>query len=165
MFTVLREINLIGLASVAMLVMACSPGGSGARGGGISGLDPSRPTTTVTLPDGTAIKTEIVRSQDEQAQGMMFRKNLRADEGMLFPFNEMAPRGFWMFQTLIPLDIIWLDDNKRVVEISARTPPCPTSNAQRCPSYGGTAHSIYVLELASGRAAAHGLVIGSALDF
>jgi uncharacterized membrane protein (UPF0127 family) len=119
----------------------------------------------VTLPDDATIKAEIVRSREQQAQGMMFRKRLRADEGMLFPFDEMAPRGFWMFQTLIPLDIIWLDDNKRIVEISARTPPCRSSDAQQCPTYGGTAHSIYVFEMASGQASAHGLAVGSVLDF
>ena len=129
-----------------------------------SGLNPSKPTTTITLPDGTEIKAELALTRDEQTQGMMFRTNLRTDEGMLFPFQEMAPRGFWMFQTLIPLDIIWLDDNKRIVEISANTPPCRTA-AEGCPSYGGSAHSTYVLELAAGQVAAHDLAVGSQLQF
>jgi uncharacterized membrane protein (UPF0127 family) len=84
---------------------------------------------------------------------------------MLFPFEEMAPRGFWMFQTIIPLDIVWLDDNKRIVEISERTPPCVATDAKRCPTYGGSAHSTYVLELASGQIAKHGLTTGSVLQF
>jgi uncharacterized membrane protein (UPF0127 family) len=95
---------------------------------------------------------------------MMFRTNLRPDEGMLFPFEEMAPRAFWMFQTLIPLDIVWLDDNKRIVEIAANSPPCRTA-PEDCPAYGGSAHSTYVLELAAGQAAAHNLAIGSQLEF
>jgi uncharacterized membrane protein (UPF0127 family) len=161
----MRWLNLVGLTALAMLGVACSSGGPAPDGGGLSGLDPSRQTTVVTLPDGAEITAELVRSRDEQGQGMMFRRRLRADEGMLFPFEEMAPRGFWMFQTLIPLDIIWLNDNKRIVEISERTPPCSSSDAAQCPTYGGMAHSIYVLELASGQASAHGLTTGSELQF
>lgn len=158
-----RACILLGLA--ACLSASCGPVSSSSGGDGPSGLDRSRPTTTVTLPDGAEITAELALSRSEQAMGMMFRRNLRADEGMLFPFEEMAPRGFWMFQTVIPLDIIWLDDNKRIVEISQRTPPCTSSDPNRCPTYGGTAHSTYVLELASGQAAAHGLKSGDRLRF
>lgn len=163
MFRLLHRISLVGVAMLTMLAAACSSGGR--DDGGISGLDPSRPTTTVTLPDGTEITAELVRTREEQGQGMMFRKQLRADEGMLFPFEEMAPRAFWMFQTIIPLDIVWLDDNKRIVEVSERTPPCLATDPKECPTYGGAAHSIYVLELASGQITKHGLSTGSVLRF
>lgn len=165
MFGFLRRVVLVGLATLMVLAVACSSGGRGSDTGALSGLDPSRPTTTITLPDGTEITAELVRTREEQGQGMMFRKQLRADEGMLFPFEEMAPRGFWMFQTIIPLDIIWLDDNKRIVEMSERTPPCLATDANECPTYGGAAHSIYVLELASGQITKHGLTTGSVLQF
>ncbi len=158
-----RTLRLAVCAAAVLLWSACS-GGSATVGEGPSGLDPSNPSTTVTLPDGSQVKAELALSREAQAQGMMFRTNLRPGEGMLFPFQEMAPRSFWMFQTLIPLDIVWLDDNKRVVEISANSPPCRTV-AQDCPSYGGSAHSTYVLELAAGQAAAHQLTIGSQLEF
>ena len=159
----MRTLHLAAIAAAVMLWSGCS-GATVATSEGPSGLDPTKPTTTITLPDGTEVKAEVAMTVDAQAQGMMFRTNLRPGEGMLFPFQEMAPRAFWMFQTLIPLDIIWLDDNKRVVEISANSPPCRTAAAD-CPSYGGSAHSTYVLELAAGQAAAHGLTVGAQLEF
>ena len=150
-------------AAVVLLWSACG-GGSTTVGEGPSGLDPSHPTTAITLPDGAQIKAELAITREAQTQGMMFRTNLRPNEGMLFPFEEMAPRAFWMFQTLVSLDIIWLDDNKRIVEISANSPPCRTA-LDDCPTYGGSAHSTYVLELAAGQAAAHKLTVGSQLEF
>lgn len=158
----IRTLHLTVFAAAALLWSACSAGTTAAVEGP-SGLDPSHPTTTITLPDGAQIRAELAVSREAQAQGMKFRTNLRPGEGMLFPFQEMAPRAFWMFQTLIPLDIVWLDDNKRIVEISANTPPCRTV-ADDCPSYGGSAHSTYVLELAAGQAAAHNLTVGSQID-
>lgn len=159
----LGTLRLAVFATAALLWSACS-GASTTVGEGPSGLDPSHPTTTITLPDGAEIKAELAVTRDAQSQGMMFRANLRPGEGMLFPFEEMAPRAFWMFQTLVPLDIIWLDDNKRIVEISANSPPCRTV-PDDCPTYGGSAHSTYVLELAAGQAAAHKLTVGSQLEF
>ena len=159
----IRTLRLALCAAAVLLWSACS-GGSTPAGDGPSGLDPSHSSTTITLPDGSQVKAELALTRDAQAQGMMFRPNLRPGEGMLFPFQEMAPRPFWMFQTLIPLDIVWLDDSKRVVEISANSPPCRTA-AESCPSYGGSAHSTYVLELAAGQAAAHQLTVGSQLKF
>lgn len=119
----------------------------------------------MTLPDETAITAEVVRTPEEQAQGLMFRPYLGEKEGMLFAFEDSAPRGFWMFNTLIPLDIVWLDSNKKVVEISEMTPPCKSPDYTQCPSYGGTADSSYVIELKAGQVAAHKLKIGDQLKF
>jgi uncharacterized membrane protein (UPF0127 family) len=156
-------LHLPVFAAGVLLWSACS-GGTTTVGEGPSGLDPSKPTTTITLPDGTEVTAELAVTRDAQSEGMMFRANLRPGEGMLFPFSEMAPRAFWMFQTRISLDIIWLDDNKRIVEISANSPPCNTV-PDDCPTYGGTADSTYVLELAAGQADAHNLTVGSQLEF
>ena len=64
----------------------------------------------------------------------------------------------------VPLDIIWMDRERRVVEVSADTPPC-LKEAAECPSYGGTAESYYVLEVAGGQAAALQLKLGDKLRF
>jgi uncharacterized membrane protein (UPF0127 family) len=160
----IRTARLTVFAAAVLLCAACNSASTTAAGEGPSGLDPARPTVTITLPDGAQIKAELAITRDAQQQGMQFRTNLRPSEGMLFPFEEMAPRAFWMFQTLVPLDIIWLDGNKRIVEISANSPPCRTV-PDDCPSYGGSADSTYVLELAAGQAAAHKLALGSQLQF
>ncbi len=118
----------------------------------------------VGLPDGTKISAQLRLTPEEQATGMMFRNSLPKDEGMLFIHATEEPRSYWMFQCEIPLDIIWMDRNRRIVEISKETPPC-REIAERCPSYGGTARSKYVLELASGMVDAHRLQVGDTISF
>lgn len=118
----------------------------------------------VQLPDGTRIAAEIRLTPDEQAKGMMFRTSLPEDKGMLFIHGAADKRAYWMFQCEIPLDIIWMDSGRRVVEISPDTPPCREA-ADKCPSYGGSVPSLYVLELAAGMAAKHHLKLGDTLNF
>jgi uncharacterized membrane protein (UPF0127 family) len=84
----------------------------------------------------------------------MCRKALAADRGMLFLFNAAIPRVFWMRNTLIPLDIVYIGANGRVVSISRNVQPLDESGA---PSAGAAQ---YVLELAAGRAAQIGLLPG-----
>lgn len=119
----------------------------------------------VTLPDGFVVQAELAATPEQHSRGLMFRDKLPAGRGMIFHFPGVRPRGFWMFQTLIPLDIIWLDAHAEVVEISAHTPPCGSSNPGECPSYGGSVASRYVLEIGAGQAAAHGVEIGRRIEF
>lgn len=118
----------------------------------------------VKLPDGTPIQSQLRLTPEEQATGMMFRTSLPRDQGMLFIHATEEKRSYWMFQCEIPLDIIWLDGNRRIVEISKETPPC-REPADRCPSYGGSVPSRYVLELASGMADVHNLRVGDTIHF
>ena len=123
------------------------------------------PTTQVTLPNGALIQAELAISPEEQARGLMFRAELAPDRGMLFVGGRSAPRSFWMFQCLIPLDLIWMDGSHRIVEIVRAAPPCGSTDPADCPSYGGNANSVYVLELAAGQVDAHGLRLGDRLEF
>ena len=84
---------------------------------------------------------------------------------MIFLFPDESPRGFWMYNTLIPLDIIWMDSDRRIVFISAHTPPCKSPNQAECPNYGRGFPAQYVLELAAGQAAARSLKVGDRLTF
>ena len=123
------------------------------------------PTTTVVLPSGAEIEAELAISPEDQARGMMFRSEVPPDTGMLFVGSRAAPRSFWMYRCLVPLDMVWLDGARRIVEIVREAPPCREDDPQRCPSYGGNANSVYVLELAAGQVAARGLEIGDQLQF
>jgi uncharacterized membrane protein (UPF0127 family) len=156
-----RSVALHALALLAAfgcaLMMACSQGEPASP----SGL----PIMRVTLPDGTVIRAEVALNVLDQARGMMFREEVRPDAGMLFVFMEEAPRAFWMFRTKIPLDIIWMNNNREIVEISADTPPCEATERDGCPSFGGNYPSRYVLELGAGQAAAHRLSLGDRLSF
>jgi uncharacterized membrane protein (UPF0127 family) len=118
----------------------------------------------VTLPGGNKIVAEVMLRPEDQQRGMMFREELPADRGMLFIHEKMGRYPYWMHNVKIPLDIIWLDTQRRVVEISANTPGC-LDRPENCRSYGGRAASQYVLELAGGQAAKLGIVEGVTLDF
>ena len=122
-------------------------------------------TREVRFPDGARFRAEVVTKPFDMARGMMFRDSLPADRGMLFIHQEPGLYQYFMYQTRIPLDIIWLDQNRLVTEIAASTPPCKDTSASRCPQYGGTRRSLYVLELNAGIAAKHGLKPGDRLDF
>ena len=123
------------------------------------------PTVEVLLPAGGRIEAELAITAEEQARGLMFRSHLPPDQGMLFVGERASRRAFWMYQCLIPLDMIWLDGAHRIVEIVREAPPCRDSDPRRCPSYGGNVNSAYVLELAGGQADARGLRLGDRLEF
>lgn len=114
----------------------------------------------VTMPRGEVIRVEVAANPESRQRGLMFRDALAPDRGMIFLFPEHGPHSFWMKNTLIPLDILWLDAAGRIVHIGAKTPPC---EADPCPSYSPGKDASYVLELAAGRAAELGLREGDRL--
>jgi uncharacterized membrane protein (UPF0127 family) len=116
----------------------------------------------VFLPDGKAVTAELAVTDAERERGLMFREKILPDEAMLFVFGGDEVHSFWMKNTLIPLDMLWLDGEKRVIYIAAGVPPC---RGDPCPSYGPEAPSRYVLELKGGEAAEHGLKINDRLQF
>lgn len=118
---------------------------------------------TITLPSGAKIIAELAIQPEDQQRGLMFRQSLARDRGMLF-VHQSGQHPYWMYQCNFPIDIIWMDENRRVVEISPNTPPCK-SEAKDCPSYGGRETSMYVLEVAAGVASEQGVRVGSTLSF
>jgi uncharacterized membrane protein (UPF0127 family) len=109
---------------------------------------------------GKSFSVEIADTQEEHALGLMFRDSMPPDQGMIFIFQDEAPRSFWMKNTRIPLDIMYFDKDLKLVSISANTPPCRVS---RCPSYPSTAPAMYVLELNAGVASELGVGPGDRL--
>jgi uncharacterized protein len=108
--------------------------------------------------NGRTILLEVARTSQEQQVGLMNRTELAADRGMLFVFSPPREVGFWMKNTLIPLDMLFIADGV-VKHISANTPPCKTDP---CPSYGPAAKTNIdsVIELRGGRAAELKLKVG-----
>lgn len=121
-------------------------------------------TQDVRLPGGQTVKVEVMLDPKDQLRGMMFRDSLAPDRGMLFVHRVPGTYTYWMYQVKIPLDIIWMDKEKRVVEISANTPPCKTA-ASACPHFGGHQVAQYVLELGGGMSAKYGIKQGDTLVF
>jgi hypothetical protein len=116
----------------------------------------------IVLPDGSAVTVEIAADEDTRQQGLMFRDRLADDRGMIFLFPSTGEYPFWMKNTLIPLDMIWIDESHRIAHITPDVPPC---KADPCPSYPPNAQARYVLELAAGVAAKHHLKDGDVLRF
>lgn len=114
------------------------------------------------LPDGTSITAELARTEEERQRGLMFRDKLLPDQGMLFVFDREDLHSFWMKNTLVPLDMLWLDSQRRVIHIADDVPPC---REDPCPSYGPESPARYVLELRAGGAAANGIRTGDQLQF
>lgn len=118
----------------------------------------------VGLPGNRSVIAEVVSTPEGMMRGMMYRDSLPAGRGMLFLHDRPGRYPYWMHNCRIALDIIWMDAARRVVEISAATPPCEKA-ASECPQYGGHEEAQFVLELASGEAAKLGIGRGATLQF
>ena len=92
---------------------------------------------------------ETVKTQQERAKGLMYRKSLDKNFGMLFIFEKEDFYAFWMKNAFIPLDIIWIDKNDKVVYIEYNAQPC-TSNS--CLTYSSPQKALYILEINAGLA-------------
>src|SRR5215467_8753755 len=106
---------------------------------------------------------EIADTPETWEHGLMERAALAPNAGMLFIFSDVAPRAFWMMNTLIPLDMLFIDADHRIINIQANAVPCVPP--QRCPTYNSTAPAKYVLEIAGGRAQALGIRAGDHVHF
>ena len=121
-------------------------------------------TRDLTLANGKIIHVEVMMDATDMLRGMMFRTSLESGRGMLYIHRNPGTYGYWMYQTLIPLDIIWMDSSKRVVEIVDSAPPCKTE-ASKCPHFGGKETAQYVLEIGSGQAKQNGIRLGDTVTF
>jgi len=92
----------------------------------------------------------------------MFREKLDSNKGMLFIFDREGEYPFWMKNTLIPLDIIWINEKKEVVFISENTQPC---EKDPCLSVNPGKNAEYILEVNGGAAQKIGLNMGDTLNF
>ncbi len=102
-------------------------------------------------------KVEVAGTPQQKEQGLMFREHLDKDAGMLFIFEKEENYPFWMKNTLIPLDIIWINQNQEVVAIKENAEPC---QREECPIIDPSAYAKYVLEINGGLAEEIGLEVG-----
>ncbi len=118
----------------------------------------------VVLPCGKKISVELALTTEEHARGLMRRASLAPDSGMLFVFPSNGDRLFWMKDTWVDLDMVFADGALRVTSVESGVPRsrqgASDAEVARVPGYG-----TYVLEIASGSAAACGVVPGSRLSF
>lgn len=99
---------------------------------------------------------EVVDTPESRQIGLMYREELSLDEGMFFVFENEGNYPFWMKNTLIPLDMIWIDSSGKIVDIK-EADPC---EADPCPVFYHTGSAKYVLEINKGLSAELGIEIG-----
>lgn len=116
----------------------------------------------LTMPDGFRVSVELALTPEQQSKGLMFRPHLAPGAGMLFVFKDPGLKSFWMKNTIIDLDMVFLDADLKVVKVFHRVPrsrpDLPEDEIARASSPASC-----VLELAAGSARAHGLKPGSVL--
>jgi uncharacterized membrane protein (UPF0127 family) len=108
-----------------------------------------------------AVDAELATTPETHTRGLMERSSLPADQGMLFIFEAAQPLSFWMFNTLIPLDIIFADTARRITSISTSVPPCRPPS--RCPTYTSAGLAQFVLEVNAGTVTKAGIGVGDEL--
>jgi uncharacterized membrane protein (UPF0127 family) len=99
---------------------------------------------------------ELALTPEQQAFGLMNRTHLDPDRGMLFVFPQEGIYGFWMKDTLIPLDMVWMDSNGTVVFVKEDAQPC----GLECPTINPGVQARYVLEVKAGVSGRIGLEVG-----
>ena len=120
------------------------------------------PRGEVVFPDKTIVTVEIADTPALRERGLMFRERLAPNEGMVFIFEDVGFYPFWMKNTLIPLDMIWLDADHRVVSIAESVPPC---KADPCPNFSPKGDALYVVEVVAGFSRQHRVKPGDRLVF
>ena len=161
----MTKLNKAMLAALVALA-ACAPSGSEGKqaGKGAAAALPARhPLSNLPViplsAGGHRFRVELAASPAEQETGLMFRLAMGADEGMLFPMNPPRQAYFWMRNTVLPLDIIFIGADRRVLNVAANARPYDETPL---PSAGKAAA---VLELNAGRAAQLGIRPGSVVKW
>lgn len=121
-------------------------------------------TVTVTLPDGFAVRARVADTPEKQEKGLMFVKNLPENEGMLFVFEQDEDQGFWMKNTLIDLDMVFIGADKKVTSVAQEVEHSYTYTPDEDVAYA-IGYGQYVLELAAKTAAKHGVCPGAEIKF
>ena len=107
---------------------------------------------------GIEIQVEIADDEAERSKGLMFRESLPENEGMLFVYESERPLGFWMRNTLIPLDIAYIDGQGRIVDIQTMQPGDETTHWSK-------GDAMYALEMNAGWFEANGISTGALVEF
>jgi uncharacterized membrane protein (UPF0127 family) len=138
------------LLVAAALTLAAAPGGSHPE------------TIPLTLPSGKVLQAELMIKDEDRAMGLMFRPSLPLDRGLLFIFEAADFHGIWMKNCRFPIDIVWLDEEHRVVHVAEAVPPC---KIEPCPVYTPMKKAAYVVEINAGQARREKATLGSRLQF
>ena len=165
----LREHGFVLMVALAAVLPACGSVDAGVRGTDVAtNGEQAAETGTGAVSQalelvplrvgGIEIQVEIADDADERQRGLMYRESLEENQGMLFVYPEQRTLGFWMKNTLIPLDIAYIDREGRIVDIQQMEP-------QTTETHDSAAPAMYALEMNQGWFEANGIRIGDLIEF
>jgi uncharacterized membrane protein (UPF0127 family) len=127
----------------------------------VAPLQTARPAVVLLPPgrDPVTVRIRVARNEDERRRGLMFEKRLDEDAGMLFLFEQPQQLTFWMRNTYIPLDMIFIERSMRILGVVENAEPL-TDSSRSVPG-----ESQYVLEVNAGFSRHYGLTHGTAVRF
>ena len=112
--------------------------------------------------NGFELTANLALTNEQKEKGLSVKDELKESEAMLFVFEESAQHSFWMKDMKFPIDIIWLDNDGKVVHIEQNLQPCVS--VLICTSYSPNIDSQYVLETVAGFTQRHNISVGTNID-
>jgi uncharacterized membrane protein (UPF0127 family) len=152
-------VRVVLIAALALVAGACQSSAEVARTDPAATAAPVAPLSIRSGDTVHAFKVELARTPAEQARGLMYRTALASDAGMLFLFDPPERASFWMKNTYIPLDMLFIRGDGTIARIAANTTPLSLA-----PVDAGETVSA-VLEIAGGQAAASGIREGDRVSW
>ncbi|WP_372998185.1 DUF192 domain-containing protein [Marinobacter sp.] len=155
----LRGLRVCAVLAAGSLVYGCSSGIASPQ----EGL-PVIEACFATAQGPVEVALEVASTAEQRRKGLMGRTSLAPDAGMLFEYQEPreASHGFWMYQTLIPLDIAYLNRDGVIGSIREMV-PCSSANGSGCPTYPAGVPFIKAVEMNAGFFLEHGIRRGDRL--
>ena len=133
--------------------------------GGVSQKSQKAKGFTTVNARSLSINAKIASLASDRKRGLSRRNSLPFNEGMLFVFENSGVWGFWMKDMKFAIDIIWIGDDKKIVDIATNVPPEPDKRDRELTIHRPRADAMYVLEVNAGLANLNGLAIGDKVDF
>ena len=129
---------------------------------GCTGRTQSTTAVTDVCFGDTCFRAEVADTEEARQRGLQFRHFLEPSAAMLFVFPSPGIYHFWMKDTYISLDIIWLDEQRSVVFVASDVPAC---RHDPCPTYGPAHKAQFILEINAGMAQQAGIRVGDRAEF
>ena len=111
------------------------------------------------------IRAEVADNSKERKKGLSKRESLAIGEGMLFVFDKKQKYEIWMKDMQFPIDIIWIDENKKIVDIAESVAIEPGRDDEELKIWRPRSEAIFILEINAGLVELHGLAIGDGVVF
>lgn len=152
---------------IVLLIFARGYTSIGQFGLGSSSTSSAQPAgeSVIVKSKTLSIEAKVADSASERKRGLANQESLPLGEGMLFVFQNEGTYGIWMKDMKFAIDIVWLDRNKKIVDIAKNIPPEPEKKEDELTIYKPQSAALYVLEVNAGLTSLHAILVGDAVEF